>query len=104
MGFIAFNCALIMPDAPNWLLSLVEIPAYIMFTYHSSSWTIANVVAYGFLVHFDDIILVTDSDMKKFCVVASVILVLISTTLDHFYPQYNTVTYYLFGRSTDMNR
>ena len=104
MGFITFNCSLIMPDAPDWLLSLVEIPSYFMWTYHSSSWTIANVVVYGFLAHFDDIILVTDSDMKKFCVVASVILVLISTALDHFFPQYNTVVYYLFGCSTDMNR
>ena len=104
MAFIAFNCSLIMPDAPNWLLSLVEIPSYMMWTYHSSSWTVTNIVAYGFLAHFDEINLVTDSIMKKFCVGASVIMVLISMMLDHFHPQYNTVVYYLFGRSTDMNR
>ena len=82
----------------------MEIPTYIAFTYQTSAWTVANVVAYGFLMHFDHIIQVTDLSMKKFCIGTCITVALVSVTLDYFVPYYNTVVYHLFGRSPDMDR
>ena len=93
-----------MPQAPNWLILSVEIPTYVSFIHQASAWTITNVVAYGFLMHFDDIVLVTESTMKKFCIGTSLSLTIFTMILDYFLPQYNTVTYYMFGHDTDMTR
>ena len=104
LACICFCCSLIVPQAPNWLILSVEIPTYVSFIHLTSAWTIANVVAYGFMMHFDHIVLVTDINMKKFCVSISILLVSLTMTLDYFLPQYNTVIYYLFGCDTDIDR
>ena len=72
---------------------------YIGFIYHTAVWTVANVVVYGFLMHFSDISQLTDSQMKQITVVISTLVTLITMTLDFFVPQNNTIIFGLFGLS-----
>ena len=97
-------CALIVPNTPNWLILFFEIPTYIGWTYFSSAWIIANVVAFGFIMYFDDMILVSESDMMKFCFGTCITLSVVSITLDYFWPMSNTVMYFLFQSKPGIKR
>ena len=103
-AMITVNCALIVPNPPNWLILFFEIPTYIGWTYQSSAWIIANVVAFGFIMYFDDMILVSESEMKKFCFGTCLILSVISITLDYISPMSNTVMFFLFQSKPDVER
>jgi hypothetical protein len=103
-AYITLCCSLILLDAPNWLVSMFEIIVYIGFSYSSITWIVANLVAYGFMFHFDDISLVTDSQMKKFCFGTSIVSTYIQIILDYIFPQYNTATYFIFGGEENEER
>ena len=81
-----------------------EIIVYIGFSYASVTWIVANVVAYGFVMHFDQISSVTDSQMNHFCFGTSIVSTTGQILLDCIFPQYNTATYYLFEGQKDMER
>ena len=107
VGFFAYVtlcCSLILPDAPNWLVSIFEIAVYIGWSYSSITWIVAHLVAYGFMFHFDDISLVTDSQMNHFCFGTSIVSTYIQIILDYIFPQYNTATYYIFGGEENEER
>ena len=72
-AYVTLCCSLILPDSPNWLVSIFEVSVYVGFSYSSITWIVAHLVAYGFMFHFDDISLVTDSQMKKFCFGTSIV-------------------------------
>ena len=107
VGFFAYVtlcCSLILPTAPDWLVTILEISVYVGFSYSSMTWIVANVVAYGFIMHFDDMSLVTDTQMKLFCFGTCIISTIIQIALDRFYPLYNTATYYLFEEKKYLDR
>ena len=97
LAYVTLCCSLILPDTPNWLVSIFEIAVYIGWSYSSITWIVAHLVAYGFMFHFDDISLVTDSQMNHFCFGTSIVSTCIQIILDYTFPQYNTATYYIFG-------
>ena len=103
-AYITLCCSLILPDAPNWLVSIFEIAVYMGFSYSSITWIVAHLVAYGFMFHFDDISLVTDSQMNHFCFGTSIVSTYIQIILDYIFPQYNTATYYIFGGEENEER
>ena len=103
-SFITINCALIVPNPPNWLILIFEIPTYVLWTYQSMTWITANIVAYGFLMNFDYMILISDIDMKKFCFGTCFILSAVSLILDYYVPISNTVMYFLFRGKPDIDR
>ena len=74
------------------------------FSYSSITWIVANLVAYGFMYHFDDISLVTDSQMSHFCFGTSIVSTYIQIILDYNFPKYNTATYYIFGGEENEER
>ena len=96
-AYVTLCCSLILPDSPNWLVSIFEITVCVGFSYSSITWIVANLVAYGFMFHFDDISLVTDSQMNRFCFGTSIVSTYIQIILDYIFPRYNTATYYIFG-------
>ena len=103
-AYITLSISLVEPNAPNWLVTALEISVYVGFSYSSVTWIVANVVAYGFIMHFDDISLVTDSNMNYFCFGTSILSTIGQIMLDYIFPQYNTATYYLFGGKEDPDR
>ena len=102
--YVTLCCSLILPDAPNWLVSIFEITVCVGFSYSSITWIVANLVAYGFMFHFDDISLVTDSQMNRFCFGTSIVSTYVQVILDYIFPQYNTATYYIFGGEENEER
>ena len=103
-SFITINCALIVPNPPNWLILFFEIPTYVLWTYQSMTWITANIVAYGFLMYYDYMILLSDFDMKKFCFGTCLISSAVSLILDYYVPISNTVMYFLFRGKPDIDR
>ena len=104
LAYVTLCCSLILPDTPNWLVSIFEIAVYIGWSYSSITWIVAHLVAYGFMFHFDDISLVTDSQMNHFCFGTSIVSTCIQIILDYTFPQYNTATYYIFGGEENEER
>ena len=103
-AYIILCCSMILPDAPNFLILIFEIIIYVGFSYVSSSWIVVNMVAYVFIMHFEHISAVTDSEMKFFCFCTSIVSTIIQITLDRLFPQNNSATYYLFRGKKDMER